>query len=1143
MTTLLDQEARARIAGDLDTTLVVEAAAGTGKTTALVGRIVSVVAAGHRGATLGRLISVTFTEKAAGEMKLRLRAALEDARAREQAGTEAHARLLNALAELEVARIGTIHALCADLLREHPLEAGVDPLFAVSKEPESRALLDTAFERWFPAALRAPPEGVRRLLRRRARRRDQLPPREQLRFAAWQLVEHRDFDGAWRRDPFDREAELDGLVPLLRELGALADQGEEGDYLQKNLLEIRRFVEELDHHEAVAPRDHDGLEASLSDLRRLRSWKYTGGRRPYSPALSRQDVVAQRDAAKVQLEQVLARSDADLAACLHAELLPVVEEYERVKARTGKLDFFDLLLRVRQLLTNDPAVRAALQARFTHLFVDEFQDTDPLQADILRLLAAEDPAATDPEQAAPVPGKLFIVGDPKQSIYRFRRADVALYEHVKRGLLAGGAALLDLTTSFRAAPALQQAINAAFSAKMGAGSLTQARYVPLNRFREGIPGQPSLVALPVPRPYSPWGKITHYAIEDSCPDAVGAFIEFLVRKSGWKVYEPGSDEQVPLQPQHICILFKRFKGGDSGDVSQRYTAALEARRIPHVLVGGRSFHAREEVLAVRNALTALEWPDDELSVYATLRGPLFALPDDALLTFRSAVGKLHPLKPLRAEALAASSQDVAQALGVLKQLHGGRNRRPIADTIAQLLEATRAHAGLAFWTAGDQALANLTQLMDLARRFEAAGGRSFRAFLHLLQRQAEGGEVPEAPIVEEGSEGVRMMTVHGAKGLEFPVVILAEPTAPHRRQHPSHWVEPAARLWAEPLAGCKPVELSEHGEEVLRRDDEESIRLGYVAATRARDLLVVPVVGDERAEGWVDVLHPVLYPRPDAARTPRPAPGCPPFSGESVLERPESAWAASSLAAPGLHRAELGEHDVVWWDPKALELEKVHPPGLHQDELLRDDEGGVRSAEALAAYEAWRAAREDTLVRGGTPGEQVSAAHEAAPSPAVAGPPVDAQTTDADRAHRPAGRRFGTLVHAALAELPLRATDAQVHQGVRMSARALGSAEEEISAAVDAVAAALRHPLLRRAAVSPRVCREMPVTLRREDGALVEGVVDLAFVEDGTWCVVDFKTDAELEERRAAHEAQVSLYVEAIALATGQPARGILLRV
>ncbi len=185
----------------------------------------------------------------------------------------------------------------------------------------------------------------------------------------------------------------------------------------------------------------------------------------------------------------------------------------------------------------------------------------------------------------PVPGKLFLVGDPKQSIYRFRRADVALYEAIKTRLVGQGASLLYLTRSFRSAPAIQAAVNAAFAPVMtGNAAGTQARYVPLQPHREDLPGQPALVALPVPRPYSDWGKVTDYAVKHSLPDAVGAFVDWLVHHSGWRVTERDGREPVAIDARHVCLLFKRFQSfGD--DLTRAYVRALEARRVPHVLVG------------------------------------------------------------------------------------------------------------------------------------------------------------------------------------------------------------------------------------------------------------------------------------------------------------------------------------------------------------------------------------------------------------------------------------------------------------------------------------------------------------------------------------------------------------------------------
>ncbi len=1158
---LKDAAARARIRDDLDATLFVEAAAGTGKTTALVGRMVSLLRSGL--GTLDRIVAVTFTEKAAGEMKLRLRAEIETARSAAEAAERTH--LDRALEQLELARIMTIHAFCADLLHERPIEAGVDPLFEMADEEESARLLDRAFEGWFQGVLSDPPEGVRRLLRRRARNRGEIGPREQVRAAVAKLAEHRDFAAAWRRDPgFDRDAAIDAVMEELAAVAALAHQASwADDWLAKNLRNLGDFVAETRLVEGVrGGRDYDGLESDLWRLARRNSgpnkvgWTWKGSARTSFGELHRDDVLARRDAIKERLDELLEASEADLAARLREELRPAVRAYEALKARAGKLDFLDLLVRARDLVRSDAVVRSEFQRRFTHFFVDEFQDTDPVQAELILLLAADDPATTDWRRVAVVPGKLFIVGDPKQSIYRFRRADVMTYEAVKRQLAAGGADVLQLSTSFRALPPLQAAVNAAFAPVITASQDgSQADYVSLERFRDEVAGRPSLVALPVPRPYADYGKVAHWKIEESCPDAVGAFVAWLVQESGWTVQDPITRESVPVRARHVCLLFRRFRSFER-DVTRPYVRALEARRMPHVLVGGRSFHDREEVLAIRNALGAIEWPDDELRVYASLRGPLFALGDDALLAYRHRVGRFFTLRPHPPALLAeldAPEREVAEALERLGRLHRRRNHRPIADTIARLLAAVRAHAGIAIWPTGEQALANCLRTVDVARRFEARGAPSFRAFVEHLEAEAERGEAQDAPVVEEGTEGVRIMTVHKAKGLEFPVVVLADPTCNLVGRNPTRFVDAARGVWAEPLCGCVPHDLRDAEERERRHDREESIRLSYVAATRARDLLIVPVIGDRDGrpdERWLGMLDPVLYPAPEKRRDSQPAAGCPAFGPDSVLERPDAcSGGPGGSVRPGLVRPEAGEHEVVWWDPAVLALDVEEGVGLRQQRILQADAGGTRSQAGIRAHAAWQQRRQERLERGGVESIRVARVVDLAKQQPAAGEgEVAVHEVASERTGRPGGRRFGTLVHAVLATVDLDADAAGVGAAARMHGRLVGASQQEIEAAARAAHAALAHPLLRRAAAAARrgdCRRETPVLLRLPDGILAEGVVDLAFREKSgavaLWTVIDFKTDRELASQRPVYVAQVALYVEAVRTATGEAATGILL--
>ena len=189
-----------------------------------------------------------------------------------------------------------------------------------------------------------------------------------------------------------------------------------------------------------------------------------------------------------------------------------------------------------------------------------------------------------------------------------------------------------------------------------------------------------------------------------------------------------------------------------------------------------------------------------------------------------------------------------------------------------------------------------------------------------MDADAESGEAAEAPVVEQGTEGVRMMTVHKAKGLEFPVVILADPTCPAARDIPSRHVDPSRRLWLEPLCSCAPVELLEGADEELHRDQAEAVRLAYIAATRARDLLVAPVCGDQPLDGWLEVLSPTLYPLDATKRQSDPVPGGPSFGEESVLDRGAKAKTPSGGSVrPGLHKPRVGTHAVAWWDPSRID--------------------------------------------------------------------------------------------------------------------------------------------------------------------------------------------------------------------------------
>jgi ATP-dependent helicase/nuclease subunit A len=1166
-----DADDRRLIAEALDDTLVVEAAAGTGKTTELVKRVVRLIETGR--ARIDEIVAVTFSEKAAGELKLRLREQLEESRT--LAGGEMAARLEAAIRRFEEAHVSTIHGFCADLLRERPVEARIDPSFAVLTEGQQSKLFDEAFSDWIEGELDRPSDGVRRSLRRTASRRfgqdeDDDAPIARLKRAGRELLEWRDHPTRWARPAaFTREADIDHLLDALAAFSDLTEHPtSRTDTLAKAIAPMRAAWAEMRLARQKDMPDYDGWEATLTELashdRALRAGRRASGQ--FSRTVSNADVVAMRDMIVDKLVEFRADADADLAAQVHEALQASIARYEARKRRAGAVDFLDLLIRARDLVRDDEDVRRDFQRRFRYLLVDEFQDTDPLQAELLMLLASDDEAPTtaSPFDRRVRRGALFVVGDPKQSIYRFRRADVGVYRAICDALVAQGARRVRLRTSFRSVPAIQRAVNAAFSVEMtGDQASLQADYVELRPARPDHPAQPAVVALPVPRPLSDYARVTEKAIEASLPKTVGEFVRWLVHDSGCTVVDDpsacdaaGAEVRRPIRAGDICLLFRRLVTY-GGDVTTDYVGELESRGIPHLLVGGKAFHEREEVDALRTALTAIEWPDDALSVFATLRGPFFAVGEEELLAWH-ALG--HGFRPYRVpDDVPVALANVADALGTLAELHRLRNHRPVAETVGRLLEVTRAHAGFVLWRGGEQVLANVLQIVELARRYEADGGLSFRGFVDELRDAADRAPTPEAPILEEGTDGVRLMTVHKAKGLEFPVVILADISCKLSREEAQRHLDTSRGLAAIKLGGWTPLELRQANALEAAREQAEGVRLAYVAATRAKDLLVVPAIGDgPEDKQWVAPLAGAIYGGESTT-----AAGVPAFTGKDThLDRPPSNMPTLHTMRPGAYAhvdPTTGEpYTVVWWDPLHVDRPGGERRGLRHEHLIHKDAAPDVVAADRRRYDHWRTWRASALSDGATPSLRVMTVTEwadASLAGAVEVPAAIAEVAvrvdivgggEAPDGPRPSGTRFGTLVHALLAHVPLDAASDGVARMASVQARILNAGDDERAAAAVMVGRALTHDIFARArvaAASGRLCRrELPLAITMGD-VVVDGQADLVFDDGDRLLIVDFKTDVEIGAAEPSYRRQVALYVDAVGRAYGRSAAGVLLRV
>ena len=1219
---LPDLAERERIRRDHDTTLIVEAAAGTGKTTSVVSRVVEMVAAGT--ARIGQIAAITFTEKAAGELRLRIRQGLESRIEDEERDPDAGARrerLEVALSQLEEASIGTIHAFCATVLRERPIEAGVDPDFQILTDADQRAFFDRVFRRFVDRQLENPGPGITRLLRRS--RNPAVSPLEVLREAGRRLLDYRPFEASWKRRSWDAGAAVEDLVekpggsgdeeiPSLFMIEKLYRSlpkdppGTRPNWLVRSMAAAADLGREIRVRDASSGRDVDWLEQALAEL------KVPGysGRTPSGFRHARK----WRDAFRARLLAFQQESNADLAALLREDLRGLIEDYEAAKQKAGMLDFDDLLLRTQGLLRDHAEVREELGGRLRHIVVDEYQDTDPMQTEIVLLLTAPEPPGGDWRAAIPVPGSLCLVGDPKQSIYRFRRADVAHYLEVKERLLANGAAEIRLTTNFRSVPAICDFVNRVmkpvFEEAPGLGGLArQVDYVPLHPSRESIRESIPLAAIPLA--HAPYAR----QLEEQEPKAVADFVGGLL-DSGFRVSQADKEGTRPVEPSDICLLFRRFRTYGRL-VPQPYADALRDLGIPHSLAAVQTYIGSAELSFLRAALTAIEFPDDELSVYATLRGPLFAIPDQDLFLFRERHPKIR-LRPARARLLElddeaaprsgtidrttertgdrttdragdrtpdpAMDRAIRDGLAFLYRLHRRRTHQPIAVTLQQLLGRNRAETGFAFWNAPDQVLSNLRRLAEAARAFEAGGGLSFRAFVEQLAAAAENPDAGSAHAIDEDVSGVRIMTTHTAKGLEFPVVILCD-GAFQRHGRASRVVNAERRLYACDLgAGIVPWDLIEGAPAEEAEDLAELDRLLYVSLTRARDLVAAPVAeGDFPRDSLLAPVAAALKPlRGRGGITPRVAEaGQPSAPGDARGGKPLWELLRKDSADGALEEGKAAE--AAFLARRTRALDEGRAPSR-----------AVASATALAASSTALAAPGTALAG---PGTALAASSTALAAPGTEGGAAEVHQLATDPG-RPRGVLFGELVHRVLERIPLDADEPAVRREAARASRELERPEELSTSVGAAVLGALGHPLLaeaRRAEEHGRCYRELPLvhfenaagpaagsqpsrdrfetasTLEveasdegaaaptpagtRADGGngplLVEGVADLVFQPEsgGPWTVVDFKTDSrtpddpEFAAVEARYRRQVSLYARAVERATGQPAKSVLLYV
>ncbi|MEO8216588.1 MAG: UvrD-helicase domain-containing protein [Acidobacteriota bacterium] len=1059
-TPLPDDDVREAIRTKLEVSMLVEAAAGTGKTRSLVSRMVSLVRTGR--CEIDTMAAITFTIKAAAQLRERFQEEIDSAALEAPPGPERQ-RLQTARDNLARCFIGTTHSFCGRLLRERPVEAGLDPDF-VELEEVATDLLGHEFWTGYVEKLVASGNPLLQSLREAG-----LSARL-LREGFIQLVQYPDVTIIFE------QTERPAITHVFEELIAhveeiVQDLPDEHDGHSPDAFEIliRGLIQRI---RVIDRRD---VEAQLG----LLEYASHASRKPTQknwPDKKRAKKYGEdyREFVLNRLRPVTERWSEYVHGIAMALLLPAVRVFEEERRHAGRLSFQDLLMRSRDLLRDHPDVRRYFQRRFTHLLVDEFQDTDPVQAEIMFYLTAEDPKERNWRRIVPRPGSLFIVGDPKQSIYRFRRADITTYLQVRDRIRDTGGEIHHLTSNFRSTPAICTFVNDAFRGVFSGEAVAkgrQAQYVELTPARTdgALSGVFSLV--------SPGNRNEDVAVAEAA--CLAAWIRNAVTVG--QTIDDGEGER-PLRWKDFLLV----SHGRPRLVF--YAEALERAGIPSAVTGSRAFASAQELSQLMPLLRAILDPEDQVSLVAFLRGPLCGVDDQALFEFVEDGGRFsffHDAKPETTDAR------LAEGLRILHQAFREARQFPPASTISRLVDRLGLLARAAAEKRGETRSGNLLKALAIARE-ESGRGASLSAIVDLFGTLlGTTNDIEEMNIDPSAEDAVRLMNLHQVKGLEASVVFLIDPGSPFTRDIKIHvdrsedaslgyitlWKKTgksSSKCVAAPAGWCDYQSVES---EFARAENE---RLLYVAGTRARNLLVVGARMEKSGAiggQWIEL----------AARAPDPLP---PSPGPPAVQTSMDFTAA--VASPFEEaRAEIGARfdEAREISYSVLPVTKLKH-GNHQD-LVKMEEG-------LGKGMSW-------------------------------------------------GRVLHRLFEAILRDESLN---------VRLYAEDLLKDEErepaEVGEVVEVVDSLRRSPLWQRVLRSPQRLMEVPFAvlapsaelgLAEEPDTLLHGTIDLVFMENDVWQVVDYKTDrtggeGRLESLVAWYAPQVQHYVRFWSQLTGQPARG-----
>lgn len=1104
-----------------DHNLIVIAGAGSGKTRVLVDRFVALLEA-HPDWTLPSLVAITFTEKAAREMRDRVRQAIETRIAEAVQASPLQADRIafwrTHQAALDSARIGTIHGLCAMLIRGNAAYLGIDPGFEQLDDMDAAIMQDAAIE-----------DAMRKLTTTNAIHL----------FSAYDTTVIRDtlrvmLNNTARVDPLDSttvlaswqtlyaQAKADAIDRLRVDADFMADLAWTPDPLPPadDVLTPAWFAVR-DLYAAIATdQAYDALTAFVAAKVSVQGGKASNWGGDAALKATKAVITNVRDHAKAIVSNLAKRDESKEREA--AELVPLWAEaiqtaratYGQLKTEAHALDFNDLEALARDLLQIEEVRERYRGREIQHVLVDEFQDTNAAQRDIVYALSGLDRH-----------GSLFVVGDPKQSIYAFRGADVSVFEQVRRDITAAGGREILLSRSFRSHSALIGGLNAIFAPRMIKQNEYAVDYVPMVAERASVdPHDPALHVTLINEEYitdKAQRNVETYRRWEA--HALAQNIQDLI-ESPWQVWDKAANEYRAAQYGDFAVLFQSSK------IMLLVEDAFKRAGVPYVTVAGKGYYDRPEVWDLLNLLKALYTPADELALASVLRSPLYNLSDDALYGLRLAADQETPRlwDALMAELSAAQPERkmVDFARDSLARLKARTGRVTIAELLSFALEDTAFLATLTGLPDGARRVNNVEKLLDVARRSGQVTLGDFIVYLQdLSDREAREGEAPT-----ETSGAVQLMTVHASKGLEFPVVALFDSTWQVHGSQATLIVDPRIGLVckvandADPDAPpdkkwYAPFAFRLAQDRAAERDQFERLRLFYVGATRAQDrLLISGHIGKSLKENsWLDLMDQSLG-----------------FSTTDA-ENQNIAYAWGTLrysqpnTPPAPDRAATSERSA-WDDLKTSTAEPIAPPLLtappadpHAPALTLNatELGLLGEAHAQRNRQAERFAQFRQRVLSDAP----TSIHEV----------VD--TTGSDRVDK---RAIGEIVHQALqwqhvaGDLRAKLESYAWEQGITDPQRL----ENAIREATDLLAHTAQIPVLQKVQQARQVYREQPFSLRLGDRT-ISGKIDLLFRDKfGQWTVLDYKT-SDVEQDYVAYHArryylQIGIYARAVEELTGQ---------